>query len=453
MKKFYRIIAGLSLLFYGGTGFAQITTYDYTGSLQAFTVPMDVTNIRITAIGAQGGNDGGFGASMSGEFSVVPGEVLTILVGEQGTISGTTRAGGGGGSFVVNDADEPMIIAGGGGGRAWDLSGEPTFPGIDANTGEAGSDGYSAENGLGGSFTLRHGLGGVGGNGSTLIGPHGNAHAGNGGGFYTGGLNGDCGTAGSSFLSGAAGGVGCIGGLGGYGGGGGGGNSGGGGGGGYSGGGGSYHNPTNGGGGGSYNSGIDQDNSVGNTGNGQVIIEVLCSAITVTVSDDAICLGDSFTLEGSGLGTITWDGGVENGVPYTPATAGIFTYTASSDDGGDCGYSLDIEVLALPTVVATADESEICFGESVTLFGSGADTYSWDMGVIDGAAFEPGVGTEIYTVTGTDAGTGCENTDEIEVVVNDLPTVTANATDNEICLGESLTLTGSGATAYVWTPA
>ena len=39
------------------------------------------------------------------------------------------------------------------------------------------------------------------------------------------------------------------------------------------------------------------------------------------------------------------------------------------------------------------------------------------------------------------------------MVVNDLPTVTANATDNEICLGESLTLTGSGATAYVWTPA
>jgi hypothetical protein len=28
----------------------------------------------------------------------------------------------------------------------------------------------------------------------------------------------------------------------------------------------------------------------------------------------------------------------------------------------------------------------------------------------------------------------------------------ANATDNEICLGESFTLTGSGATAYVWTP-
>ena len=208
-----------------------------------------------------------------------------------------------------------------------------------------------------------------------------------------------------------------------------------------------------GGGGGSYNEGSDQTNTPANrTGNGQVIIEVLCSGITVTVSDDVICLGDSFTLEGSGLGTISWDGGVENGVPFTPAAAGVFTYTSSSDDGGDCGYSLDIEVIAVPVVVAAVDETEVCLGESVIFTGSGADTYLWDMGVTDGAAFEPGVGTEVYTVTGTDAITGCENTDEIEVVVNDLPTVVANATDNEICLGESFTLTGSGATAYVWTP-
>jgi hypothetical protein len=188
------------------------------------------------------------------------------------------------------------------------------------------------------------------------------------------------------------------------------------------------------------------------SGNGQVIITELCSPLTVTVSDETICLGDSFTLDASGEGSISWDGGVINGEPFTPEDAGVFTYTATSDDDGDCGYEVEIEVLALPEVTASADETEICNGESVIFNGGGADSYEWDMGVEDGEPFTPGVGTATYTVTGTDDGTGCSNTATVDVTVHDLPEVAANASDEEICLGESVTLTGAGATTYEWTP-
>ncbi|NOQ72761.1 MAG: T9SS type A sorting domain-containing protein [Crocinitomix sp.] len=440
-------------LFLGAAGaWGQITTFDYTGSLETYTVPLDVTSIRITTVGAQGANDGGLGASMQGDFDVTPGEVLTILVGGEGLTVSMTRSGGGGGSFVVNSSDDPLIIAGGGGGLAWTGGGSPSFPGIDATVDQDGLDGYSADNGLGGTWLLRHGLGGVDGNGATLWGPDGNAHAGHGGGFYTDGGDGECGMGGLSFLSGGTGGDGCIAlSNGGFGGGGNGGNSGGGGGGGYSGGGGSYHNPANGGGGGSYNDGTDQVNLAGEgTGNGQIIIEELCLALTVTVTDEVICLGQSFTLDGSGEGTVSWDMGVINGEPFEPDATGTVTYTASSDSDEDCGFSIDIEVLELPEVTASVDEAEICIGESVVLTGGGADDYEWFPIVIeDGEPYTPEVGEYTYLVIGTDAD-GCENTAEVDVTVYDLPEVVATATDDEICLGESVTLNGEGATDYVW---
>ena len=57
--------------------------YSATGTFQTFTVPFGVTEIDITAIGAGGGPTiqgilGGKGASMTGTFSVTPGQVLNI---------------------------------------------------------------------------------------------------------------------------------------------------------------------------------------------------------------------------------------------------------------------------------------------------------------------------------------------------------------------------------------
>ncbi len=450
MKHFNTLkifLAGL-IVGLGSASWSQVTTYDYTGSLDTYTVPADVSMIQIEVRGAQGGNDGGLGAIMIGDFSVTPGEVFTVLVGQEGGIDDTQEAGGGGGSFVANASDEPVIVAGGGGGIAWNGAGSPPFVGADANTTTNGNDGYGS---TGGSPT-RIGLGGVDGNGSTLPGAGGMGHAGNGGGFYTDGVAGLCGPPGLAFLSGGAGGVGCSGGSGGFGGGANGGNWGGGGGGGYSGGGGAYHAPTNGGGGGSFNSGDNQDNTVGNTGHGQIIITVLCNAIEVTVTEEEICLGETFTLEGTGEGEITWDGGVINGEEFEPLTVGVTTYTATSDADDDCPFSIDIEVLALPEVTASTSDDEFCVGGVITLTGGGADEYVWDMGVTDGEEFTPEAGELTYTVTGTDTETGCENTAEVEVSVFDLPDVGATISDDEICLGDNVVLNGEGASSYEWDP-
>ncbi|MER2999332.1 SprB repeat-containing protein, partial [Pontibacter populi] len=291
----------------------QVYNFEYTGSIVNWTVPAGVTYISIEASGAQGGNNGGKGAKMKGNFTVTPGETLKILVGEKGgdmVINNQGSGGGGGGSFITNATNIPLIVAGGGGGFAQDPSRQLISP-IDANGNitENGNDGNSKESYIGGSYSYYHGLGGINGNGATANSDGGNAHAGNGGGFYTNGANGFAGTGGTSFINGGTKVIkqnyadGAFGGgaTGGY--------WGAGGGGGYSGGGGSYHAPSNGGGGGSYNIGTDQVNIAGaNTGNGIVVITSLFSA-TLSETNSIACAGDA-----TGELSATVSGGT---APYT----------------------------------------------------------------------------------------------------------------------------------------
>ena len=54
---------------------------------------------------------------MIGTFRLNKGEVIQVLVGQEGGINKKSdSSGGGGGTFVVRGANTPLIIAGGGGG-------------------------------------------------------------------------------------------------------------------------------------------------------------------------------------------------------------------------------------------------------------------------------------------------------------------------------------------------
>ena len=108
---------------------------------------------RIEAIGAAGGYDKvpnsaqyrGRGARMIGTFRLNKGEVIRILVGQEGGINKARRSsGGGGGTFVVRGANTPLIIAGGGGGTE---SARSRHSGCDASTGSSGNPGYRSWSG------------------------------------------------------------------------------------------------------------------------------------------------------------------------------------------------------------------------------------------------------------------------------------------------------------------
>ncbi|MGL4599795.1 MAG: hypothetical protein ACRCYO_19875, partial [Bacteroidia bacterium] len=108
-----KTLAVFALSFVGLQAFAQ-TTFNYTGAMQTYTVPVGTTLISIDVQGAQGGSitiacaaTGGLGARMVGDVAVTPGEVLSVLVGGQGQTQGED-GGGGGGSFVVRTGNVPL---------------------------------------------------------------------------------------------------------------------------------------------------------------------------------------------------------------------------------------------------------------------------------------------------------------------------------------------------------
>ena len=95
-----------------------------SSGIQQWTVPY-TGDYRIEAIGAAGGYGWeknsfqyrGRGARMIGTFRLNKGEVIQVLVGQEGGINKkSVSSGGGGGTFVVRGANTPLIIAGGGGG-------------------------------------------------------------------------------------------------------------------------------------------------------------------------------------------------------------------------------------------------------------------------------------------------------------------------------------------------
>ena len=163
-------------------------------------------------------------------------------------------------------------------------------------------------------------------------------------------------------------------------------------------------------------------------------------------ADQAVCNGDTVTLNGTGATTYIWDNGVTDGTAFT--TSATSTYTVTGTDANNCTATdqVDITVNNLPTVSAGADQA-VCQGSSVILNASGAITYSWDNGVLNGVDFIP-TSTAIYTVIGT-GNNGCTATDSLDITVNALPTVVAGP-GQTVCEGSSVVLNASGATTFSW---
>src|SRR5690554_3890359 len=170
-------------------------------------------------------------------------------------------------------------------------------------------------------------------------------------------------------------------------------------------------------------------------------------AVTVSADQTEVCAGEEVTLTATAsAGTVSWDNGVTDGTPFAPTAT--TTYTVTVDNNG-CTETdeITITVNEFPTVTASADQTEVCAGEEVTLTATAsAGTVSWDNGVTDGTPFIP-TATTTYTVTVDN--NGCTETDEITITVNEFPTVTASADQTEVCAGEEVTLTATASAGTV----
>ena len=178
---------GCVVIEYVSGGSTQYETFNYTGADQSWTVPSGVSSVTFRLVGAGGGGvpiagsygDGGGAGYATGSYSVLAGDVLTVIVGQGGggelmtlrSGSGTsgcytgslTYGGGGRGSSCWSGYAYADRAASGGGRSAVRIANGTEV--VTAGGGAGG--GWSGNGGAGGGTSGTAGTGGNGGGGGT----------------------------------------------------------------------------------------------------------------------------------------------------------------------------------------------------------------------------------------------------------------------------------------------
>jgi len=156
-------------LFFGNPGVTQVYEQPFTAvGTSTFTVPANVTQLKLRAWAGDGGGGGSTGGSTAGGsggggggyaegvVAVTPGQILTINIGAAGTAGAAgANNGASGGNTTITGTGVSVSCTGGGGG-IYATSGTPVAGGLGGNasglsftqTGQNGGAGFTYGAGL-----------------------------------------------------------------------------------------------------------------------------------------------------------------------------------------------------------------------------------------------------------------------------------------------------------------
>lgn len=201
----------------------------------------------------------------------------------------------------------------------------------------------------------------------------------------------------------------------------------------------------------------------GCTNTDTVRITIITQAPADAGTNTWVCPGDSVQLNGSGGVSYSWTPltGLSNATVANPMASPSTTtgYTVTVTDANGCTGTDTITLIVAGNVPTDAGaDQQVCPGDSVTIgglpTGPVGSTYSWtpltglNNPTTANPIASPTVTTKYFVTVTNDT---CSGIDSVIVTVLTAPTVDVTA-NSSICIGDSITLTASGATTYNWLP-
>lgn len=181
--------------------------------------------------------------------------------------------------------------------------------------------------------------------------------------------------------------------------------------------------------------------------------------------DQTICAGEQVTLSGSGAGVVgfTWDNGISNGVPFTPAATTTYTVTGTDANGCTATDQVTVTVGQGLTVTVLPSLTSGCAPLTVTFDNTTNGSVSCDWTFSNGATFNScndqtvtftSPGCYDLTLTTETAG-GCSGTATFTdiVCVSAQPDAAFTPVPNVLSLDNTnatMVNSSSGATIYAW---
>ena len=188
--------------------------------------------------------------------------------------------------------------------------------------------------------------------------------------------------------------------------------------------------------------------------------------LPISAGDVSYCAGDAVPGVSAtvipGL-TIDWYslpiGGfllAEDTAVYAPGAPGVY-FAEARDSALGCVSASRIPVtiteIALPVLAVSQSPDSVCSGGTIQLIATGAEAYNWSpsdgLSVTNNDSTVATVTQELtYTVTGTSGQ--CSAIDSVTVYLLASPQVLVSPVTTGICIGDSVMLTASGASSFIW---
>ena len=194
----------------------------------------------------------------------------------------------------------------------------------------------------------------------------------------------------------------------------------------------------------------DGNGCVGTSGDLTVTVNDLPEP-TVTVDGDlAFCDGSDVTLTASSAVSYLWSNGQTT--QSIDVTGSDNFWVTVTDANGCVGRSDTVSTTVFPTpepTITAGGPTTFCDGDSVVLTSSPSVLYLWSTGETTQSITVYATGS--YSVTVTDANDCVGTSDPVQVTVNNNPTPTITSSGpTTFCDGDSVVLTSSLASSYLW---